>query len=317
MSKKYNKLRDMAEAKNGAEKLFPGIAKSTSYQVDPRLLEFEPGFNARPIDREHVDELKQSIKAGAQIPDLFVKIIDNRLIVRDGHHRATAYQECIAEGLDIKTVGVKEFVGNDADAILLMITSAKGKPLLPLEAGLQYAKLIKLGWMNKQIADHIGKSTQHVADMLILANANSDVQRMIKDGTVAAHVALKTQRKHGADTGKVLKEHLAKVKTTGKKKLTNKTVAVVTEKAKPTLTDSVNEFLYKMMNDKSLPSNYYYAGIILHNYRIGNINAPAPDLEPVAMTLQDAIRMEMETGVMAETLVPEYADLIVHLRAKA
>lgn len=86
--------------KQAAEnKQIEGVQKSSKQsQIDPALLVIEEGFNARPIDREHVDGFKVSYKSGAHVPPIVVWVEDGQIVVNDGHHRATALHELLAEG---------------------------------------------------------------------------------------------------------------------------------------------------------------------------------------------------------------------------
>ncbi|HWX01389.1 ParB/RepB/Spo0J family partition protein [Collimonas sp.] len=208
-----------------AERKIDGVQKTTRFQVDPRIIEIEPGFNGRPIDQEHVDSIKASIKAGAELDALVVRVEDGRIILVDGHHRLTAILQLIVEGVEILRIDARQFRGNDAERIAHMLTSAQGKPLTPLEQGLQYRKLIGFGWTNQEVASKVGKSANYVSQMLTLAESNSDVQGMVARKEVAAHVALEVVKKHGSGAGKVLAGHLETARSAGKTKVTKKTVA--------------------------------------------------------------------------------------------
>jgi len=210
-----------------AERKTEGVQKSTQFQVDPQIIEIEEGFNARPIDQEHVGAMKMSMLAGSILPPLFVRVDNGRIIMVDGHHRLAAIGELIEEGHEIKRVDVVPFRGNDADRIAHMLTSSQGKNLTPLQMGLQYRKLAAFGWNEREIGDKVGKTRQHVHDMVFLAESNSDVQGMVARGEVAAHVAIGALRKHGSEAGNVLAGHLDTAKSAGKRKVTNKTMREV------------------------------------------------------------------------------------------
>lgn len=206
-----------------AERKIDGVQKTTRFQVDPSIIEIEPGFN-RPIDQEHVDSIMASIKAGVELDALVVRVEDGRIILVDGHHRLTAILQLIAEGIEILRIDARQFRGNDAERIAHMLTSAQGKPLTPLEQGLQYRKLIGFGWTIQEVASKIGKSANYISQMLTLAESNSDVQGMVTRKEVAAHVALEIVKKHGSGAGKVLAGHLETARSAGKTKVTKKTV---------------------------------------------------------------------------------------------
>lgn len=214
----YVSLKQMAEGK------VEGIQKTTQFQIDPRLLEVEEGFNARDIDDEHVLSIADAITAGVVLPAIDVRVDAGRVIVVDGHHRRQAYLYLINSGTDIRRVDCRQFRGNDVDRIAHLVTSAQGKPLTPLEMGMQYKKLIALNLTEKEIADKIGKSRQHVMDMLALARANADVHEQVKRGQVSAKVAMKIVKKHGDAAGEVIAGHIAAAAASGKKKVTEKIV---------------------------------------------------------------------------------------------
>jgi ParB-like chromosome segregation protein Spo0J len=207
-----------------AERKTDGVQKTTQFQVDPRIIEVEDGFNARPIDHEHVAAFQASILAGATIPALFVRVDGGRVIIVDGHHRHAAYMALISAGHDIKRVDCTQFRGSDADRIAHMLTSAQGKALTPLQMGVQYRNLARLGWSAGEIAAKIGKSRQHVSDMTTLAESESDVTGMVTRGEVAANIAVREVKKSGAGAGAVLAGHLQVARESGKKKITAKTM---------------------------------------------------------------------------------------------
>lgn len=207
-----------------AERKVEGIGKSTNFNVDPRLIKIQPGFNARPIDPEHVASLKLAHQSGAVFPPLFVRVANGEIILIEGHHRLTAIMGRIVDGEDIKSVACIEFKGTDAERILLMVNSASNKPLTPLQAGTQYRLLLNMGWSGQDIANKVGKSITHVNQAIELASSNSDVQTMVTNNEVAAHVALAAVKEHGEKAGTVLGEALVKAKASGKTKVTAKTV---------------------------------------------------------------------------------------------
>src|SRR4051812_10222080 len=128
MSKPLPSLKAMAEAK------LDGVNKQTQFTVDARLVEFEEGFNGRPIDPEHVASFKETKRNGGTWPAITVRVEDGRIIAVDGHHRVTAQLELLAEDKDgtiLPGLDAVQFRGSDSDRVLLMITSQQGKPMTP------------------------------------------------------------------------------------------------------------------------------------------------------------------------------------------
>jgi ParB-like chromosome segregation protein Spo0J len=223
--KTFTTLREVAESKDvSGAKLFPGISKSASFRVAPRLVHIDYDNLIRPIDQEHVEQFKTAILAGAVIPPIFVKWVFDELVVYEGNHRVTAYVQLIDEGFEIQSIEAIEFKGSDVDAIALMLTSSQGKPLTPLEAAHGYKKLIGFGWSQKQIAERTGKTIAHVSKMLQLTTMGGDIQAMVKRGEVSASVALAKVKKHGKDAKTTLANDICKAKETGKKKVTGKSL---------------------------------------------------------------------------------------------
>lgn len=196
-----------------------GVSKATTFNVRPDLVEVEPGFN-RPISRENVEQFKTAIRAGATIPPIYVSVDAGRIVMTDGEHRLIAVKELIAEGMEIPSMAAIQFRGSDADRIAHLLTSAQGKPLTPLESGLQYLKLLRLNWAVKTIADRIGRSVTHVNECILLAESNTDVQDHVRAGDVSGTTAAKIVKKHGRGAGAVIKQKLTEAKLNGKSRVT-------------------------------------------------------------------------------------------------
>lgn len=221
-------LKVAAEDKNN-----PTVSKVTAFAVDPRALEVEEGFNARPLNPDHVNEMALAQRNGAVFPPLEVRVEDGHIFIVDGHHRHAASMQNIAAGFDIKSLDVRHFRGNDADRVAHMITSASGLPLTPLQLGVQYRKLIGYGWTEPQIANRRGKSLQHVKDMIQLAEANSDVHQLVNAGQISGTAALKAVKQHGSKAGAVIQEGLEQARAEGKEKVTPKALARTSSPRKP------------------------------------------------------------------------------------
>lgn len=221
-------LKVAAEDKNN-----PAVSKVTSFAVDPRVLEVEEGFNARPLNADHVAEMSLALRNGATFPALDVRVDAGRILIVDGHHRHAAALDAIAKGFDIKSLDVRHFRGNDADRVAHMISSAGGLALTPLQLGVQYRKLIGFGWTETQIANRGGKSVQHVKDMILLGEANSDVHQLVNAGKISGTAALKAVKQHGSKAGAVIQEGLEQAKAEGKDKVTPKALARSSGPRKP------------------------------------------------------------------------------------
>ena len=196
----------------------------------------EPGFNLRepsPALEKSIEALADHIAAGGKYPPLEVRIRDEGGVwIVDGHRRHAAIGRALARGVDLRhpkdgevRIHVVIFEGNDADRAARIITSAAGEPLTPLEVAEGYKRLRAFGWTPAQIAAKVGKSPEHVLQVLALGDANSDVRKMVNAGAVSATHAAKTARKHGEQAGAVLGQQLESAVAQGKTRVTAATVA--------------------------------------------------------------------------------------------
>jgi ParB-like chromosome segregation protein Spo0J len=214
----------------------------TIKRADARLVRLEdiheePGFNLRDetaVDPETGETFQQSIERladyiaqGGQYPALEVRPrAEGGVWIVDGHRRVRALRMCVANGVPLADdkgdvwVSIVPFEGNDAERTARIITSREGRSLSPLEVAAGYKRLRAFGWDNARIAQKVGKTPQHVAQLLMLANADCDVQGMVAAGAVSAAVAVDVVRKHGDDAGKVLADAAGKARAQGKKKVT-------------------------------------------------------------------------------------------------
>lgn len=195
----------------------------------------EPGFNLRdegPDLDASIEALCAHIMAGGIVPPLEIRPRnEGGAFVVDGHRRRRAYLLALERGLSLPPgetelwLPVVAFVGNDAERVARVITSAENRSLSPLEVARGYARLVAWGWSNEQIAAKVGKTRQHVEQTLLLTKANSDVQELVKAGKVSASVAISQVRKHGDKAGAVLAQAVKTAESQGKTKATESAVA--------------------------------------------------------------------------------------------
>lgn len=173
--------------------------RSDVHKVDPRMLVIEPGWNTRDEGPEldaHIDQLAQSIANNGfnQTKPISVKMVDGKLLVRDGHCRTRACIRAIEHyGADLVAVPVIPFdrYANDADMIVDQVISNSGKPLTPLEEARVYKKLLDLGWQQSVIAQKVGKSSGRISQILDLLTMPASVQSAVAAGEISATLANK------------------------------------------------------------------------------------------------------------------------------
>nr|WP_280971424.1 hypothetical protein [Cupriavidus gilardii]WDE72662.1 hypothetical protein [Cupriavidus gilardii] len=246
------------------------VKRADAMKVRYEDLHVEPGFNLRTAfdamaeaERQEAEEdeerLFQHICNGGQYPALEVRPrAEGGVWIVDGHRRHRNIGRAIEAGAPLQDkdgevwVEVKPFTGNDADRTARVLTSAENRPLKPLERAAGYKRLRNFGWDNARIAKQVGRTPQHVAQLLLLADAPSAVQKMVAEGRLSADEAVKAVRNHGEDgVTEALDHAMERARSIGKTKITG---AVLREKPLPakivsSLVGSVDAFMGTLSTD--------------------------------------------------------------------
>lgn len=203
------------------EKIIKRTDNGMAIQFDS--LRIRPGFNLRDVAAEDYEEdieaLVAHIQRGGQVPALEVSLSGDGAgaDVVDGHRRHEAYRRARERGMPIEYVRMEPFIGNDVDRMLRVMTSNEGRKLRPLEVAEGYKRLAAINMPPEDIARRVGKTRQHVDQMLLLASAPHEVHKMVANGDVSATVAVDIVRKHGDKSADVLGQAKANA---GKAKVT-------------------------------------------------------------------------------------------------
>ena len=153
------------------------------------------------IDPENVRDGYDSERAGRHIPALEVRARadeDGRYTIVDGAHRKLAADELQREGMPIR-LRCSAFGGNEVDRITYRMCSSQGLPLDPIEMARGCLKLQNWGKKVDEIAESMSKSSTWVHNQLLLAEAEPEVQQMVRDNLVSASIAIEMMRTHSKD----------------------------------------------------------------------------------------------------------------------
>ncbi|PZP58047.1 MAG: hypothetical protein DI604_33940 [Delftia acidovorans] len=223
-----NSIRQMLAAK---------VAKrADAVRVLYEEIHIEPGFNLRLSGaelEESIEALAQHIIDGGTYPPLELRVRDaGGMYIVDGHRRHAAIGLALERGAPLEDprdgkvwIPMVLFEGNDADRTARIITSAANKPLTPLEIAEGYKRLRSFGWAPAHIAKKVGKSAEHVQQLLALGDAPAPVREMVTSGKTSASHAAKTARQLGGDqAAKVLEEQFTEAKAQGEDRITPKTI---------------------------------------------------------------------------------------------
>lgn len=210
----------------------------------------KPDFNLRDIDDEYeagIEDLTAYVMAGGPLLPLEVVVLPDGSGVElvDGHRRYEAIGRAIARGMPIEWVSIIAFQGNEIDRQARIYTSNKNAPLRPLEAARGFKRFRGAGLDSAEIASIVHCSRTHVENYLILADAERDVQELVRSCQVAADVAIEVIRKLGSKAGDFLAGKVDQAKAAGKAKVTASTIhgRALPRKVVSPLISSVDTFI--------------------------------------------------------------------------
>lgn len=205
------------------------LKRADAMKARYRDIHVKPDFNLRDRDSFYeaaVEELTAYIMSGGQLPALEVAPLPDGSGVEliDGHRRHDGYGRAIARGFPIEWVPIVAFQGNEIDRQARIFTSNKNAPLRPLEAARGFKRFRGAGLDSAEIAAIVHCSRTHVENYLVLADAERDVQELVRACTVSADVAIEAVRKLGAKAGEFLAGKVDQAKAAGKSKVTPSTI---------------------------------------------------------------------------------------------
>ncbi|MDP3194380.1 hypothetical protein [Tabrizicola sp.] len=198
-----------------ADKDNNAVKKTDLWKVDPRVLVEVEGFNLRDYDDPEViaqiEAFADAYAAGRYVPALIVWTDDEgRISPVEGHLRRRGAMLAIERGHDLPYLECVGFKGSDAERIEVMLRSADGLQLRPLNTAIGYLRLHRKGYTNQEIAQKMHRTVARVEQLLLLGMANSDVHALVKSGKVSADAAIEAVRLHGEAAGEYMQSTLNK-----------------------------------------------------------------------------------------------------------
>ncbi|WP_156524583.1 ParB/RepB/Spo0J family partition protein [Achromobacter ruhlandii] len=205
------------------------IKRADAMKIQYHRIHVAPDFNPRDLDdfyETDIQELLAHILAGGTLPPLEVIAMADGSGVElvDGHRRFDAMGRAIAQGFPIEWVSIVAFQGNKIDRLARVYTSNKNSPLRPLEAARGFKRFRGAGLDSAEIAALVHCSRTHVENYLVLADAERDVQELVRSCKVSAEVAIDAVRRLGANAGDFLTGKVDQAKAAGKTKVTASTI---------------------------------------------------------------------------------------------
>ena len=201
------------------------IKRADAMKVRYSDIRVKEGFNLRDLDDEYetgIEALAAYMLAGGTFPALEVIALPDGsgVEVVDGHRRYDAIGRAIQRGAPIEWVAVVGFQGNEIERRARIYTSNEGVKLRPLEAARGFKRFRGMGLDTEEIAALVHRSRPHIENYLVLADAEPDVQTLVRSGAVSAEVAIDAVRLYGAQAGQFLSGKVVQAKAAGKSKVT-------------------------------------------------------------------------------------------------
>lgn len=149
-----------------------------------------PGENMR-IDLGDIIELSESIGRHGLLQPLLVTETAKGLLLEGGHRRLAA---CRRAGLTEVPVIVRKTESTIERLADMYTDNAHGKKLSALEEGRHFARMIREGLTQYEVADMVNHSQTYVSNRLKLLELDSIVQLRVHSGDLSLHAALNPHR---------------------------------------------------------------------------------------------------------------------------
>ncbi|MGR3502115.1 ParB/RepB/Spo0J family partition protein [Pseudaestuariivita sp.] len=145
-----------------------------------------PDQPRRSFDKDQLEELARSIEARGIVQPIVVRPAPGAAGIYQivaGERRWRAAQ--IAQLHEVPVV-VRDF--NDLEVLeIAIIENVQRADLNPIEEGLGYRQLLdKFGHTQEQLAESLGKSRSHIANVMRLLQLPDGVQDLVKDGKLSS-----------------------------------------------------------------------------------------------------------------------------------
>ncbi|WP_424832142.1 ParB/RepB/Spo0J family partition protein [Ruegeria sp.] len=174
----------MADVTTEAEGLAPSEPRRPDLKVPIEKLQANPDQPRRTFSQEQLDELAASIKEKGIIQPLIVRsIAGGQYEIVAGERRWRAAQ--MAQLHDIPVI-VREF--DDTEVLeVAIIENIQRADLNAVEEAAGYRQLMdRFGHTQEKMAEALGKSRSHIANLLRLLSLPMDVQALVIEGKLSA-----------------------------------------------------------------------------------------------------------------------------------
>ena len=204
--------------------------KKDIYQIDPRNIVVQQGFNAR-ADFGDLDELAAQIREqGVLNPITVIPFTEEdgteKYKLVDGERRYRATMKLIESGFEMPRIPAlfQPKATTEEEMLIQQLMRNEGKQFNEYELGIAYNKFRKLGYTNAEIAQKLGIKRWKVDCFLAHLDRDVQVQNLLKEGRITGvdvrHIYQAAKNETAAV--KQIMKLVEKAEDKGEKKLTLK-----------------------------------------------------------------------------------------------
>lgn len=161
-----------------------GSSGNTERRVPIEQVEPNPEQPRKRFEQGDLDDLAASIKEKGVIQPLIVRVLNNgRFQIVAGERRWRAAQMANLHELPVV---IRQF--SDVEVLeVAIIENIQRADLNPMEEALGYRQLMdRFGHTQEKMAEALGKSRSHIANLLRLLNLPDDVIELVRDGSLSS-----------------------------------------------------------------------------------------------------------------------------------
>jgi ParB family chromosome partitioning protein len=173
-----------APARPGAPAAQPATASDGPRSLPIDLVQRNPGQPRKHFDEGDLNDLSNSIRTHGVLQPILVRPIPGgKYEIVAGERRWRAAQRA---GLHTIPAVIREF--NELEVLeIAIVENVQRTDLNPIEEAQGFQALIdRFGRTQEEIAEAVGKSRPHIANMLRLLKLPDDLQEMVRDGRLSS-----------------------------------------------------------------------------------------------------------------------------------
>lgn len=158
-------------------------SRAMDQQVPIERIRPNPDQPRKRFDAEHLNDLVASIKEKGVLQPLIVRPVGDDFEIVAGERRWRAAQQAQLHTLPVV---IREFTDTEVLEVAI-IENIQRADLNPIEEAAGYKQLMdRFGHTQERMAEALGKSRSHIANLLRLLQLPDSVQGFLTDGTLSA-----------------------------------------------------------------------------------------------------------------------------------